>query len=233
MMFKRKPESTDTCCMILPSRGPLSPFGWPLRALYVALNSPVVTLESFPNGPASAAVALHEEGASLCVPSAKSGQVRWFITADELRSDARVAVDAALSFAESMGFLFDEDEVARRGDAGPSEAVALWLEVCGEDADAVSASEDFELDLEEAEALEPSVEILLTRSPAPCFADAGVIQPDRDPAPALRVEAPRADLAPAAVLTKFRRVSDPSSETGELNGNGQPADLRLRLMSRF
>jgi hypothetical protein len=234
MKLKRIRTSADTSCMILPSRGPLSPFGWPLRALYVALNSPVVTLESFPNGPAAAAVALHEEGASLCVRSVKSGQVQWFVTADDLRSDTRVAMDAALSFAESMGFLFDEDEVARRGDAGPAEAVALWLEVCGEDPDALADTEDFELDFGGPESLDPSLEILLTDPHRSGLrSEAEVTRPDLDPdpAPVERIEAPRADLAPAAVLTKFRRVPDPSSETAA--PSGQPVDLRLRLMSRF
>ena len=198
--------------MILPSQAPLEPFGWPLRALYVALNSPVVTLDSLPTGPASAAVALHDEGASLCVRAVRSGQIQWFVTTDDLRGDARVAADAALSFAESMGFLFDEDEVARRGDAGPAEAVAIWLAVCGEEARPVDAdAPDLELDLESSEAVNARIEVLLA-----------------DAAPAL--DAPRADLAPAAVLTKFRRVSDPE---GEPASEGAPVDLRLRLMSRF
>jgi hypothetical protein len=98
----------------------------------VALNSPVVTLDSLPPGPASAAVALHEAGASLCVRSVRTGQARFFATTQELAAERRVALDAALSFAESMGFLFDEDEVGARGDAGAGEAAALWRELCGE-----------------------------------------------------------------------------------------------------
>lgn len=118
--------------MILPVRAPLEPHGSPLRALYVSLNSPVVTVESLPPGPASAAVALHDQGATLCVRCVRTGQVQHFATTEELASDRRVALDAALSFAESMGFLFDDDEVAPRGDAGPEEAALLWLELCGE-----------------------------------------------------------------------------------------------------
>ena len=120
--------------MILPARAPLEPYGRPLRALYVALNSPVVTLDSLPPGPASAAVALHEAGASLCVRSVRTGQARFFATTEALSAERRVALDAALSFAESMGFLFDEDEVGARGDAGAEEAAALWRELCGEGA---------------------------------------------------------------------------------------------------
>ena len=52
------------------------------------------------------------------------------------------------------------------------------------------------------------------------------------PAPTMaRADAPRADLAPAAVLTKFRRLPDSDPQPGE--AGGQPSDLRLRLMSRF
>ena len=118
--------------MILSARAPLEPFGRPLRGLYVALNSPVVTVEALPPGPARAAVALHEAGASLCLRSVRTGQVRLFTTTQELAGERRVALDAALSFAESMGFLFDEDEVVERGDVGPEEAALLWQEHCGE-----------------------------------------------------------------------------------------------------
>lgn len=200
--------------MILPAQAPLEPFGWPLRALYVALNSPVVTLESLPTGPASAAVALHDEGASLCVRSVRSGQIQWFVTTEDLHGDRRVAVDAALSFAESMGFLFDDDEVARRGDAGSAEAVAIWRALCGEESRTGDAdAPELELDLASSEAVNSRIEVLLTETLPP---------PD----------APRADLAPAAVLTKFRRVADLEPECDDPE-TGAPVDLRLRLMSRF
>ncbi|MGH0033375.1 MAG: hypothetical protein ACQGVC_26610 [Myxococcota bacterium] len=120
--------------MIFPARAPLEPCGQPPRALYVSLNSPVVTVDGLPTGPAQAAVALHGRGATLCVRSVRSGQVEFFTTTEELAGDLRVALDAALSMAESLGFLFDEDEVALRGDAGPEEASLLWRELCGEEA---------------------------------------------------------------------------------------------------
>jgi hypothetical protein len=127
--------------MIFPARAPLEPHGRPLRALYVSLNSPVVTVESLPTGPATAAVALHERGATLCVRSVRTGQVQLYATTEDLAGDRRVALDAALSLAESMDFLFDEDEVAPRGDAGPEEAALLWLDLCGEEAPAPADGE--------------------------------------------------------------------------------------------
>ena len=112
--------------MILPAQEPLEPYGRPLRALYVALNRPVVTVEPLPAGPVSAAVALHDAGASVCLRSVRTGQVQLYTTTRELASEGRVALDAALSFAESMGFLFDADEVSSRGDLGAEQAALLW-----------------------------------------------------------------------------------------------------------
>lgn len=118
--------------MILPARKPLEAHGRPLRGLVISLNSPVVALESLPSGPASAAIAVHECGATLCVRSLRTGQVIFFTTGEDLADDRRVAQDAALSFAESMGFLFDDDVVEARGDAGIEEAARLWRELCGD-----------------------------------------------------------------------------------------------------
>lgn len=180
--------------MIFPAPAPLEPHGRPLRALFVSLNSPVVTVESLPSGPASAAVALHERGATLCLRSVRSGQVLLFATTEELADDRRVALDAALSLAESMGFLFDDDEVAARGDAGPEEASLLWRELCGEEAPEVEPGPELELLLDE---------------------------------PVL--EAPRATLPPAHVLSKFRRAAGPDPTPDR----SAPSDVRLRLVSRF
>lgn len=40
--------------------------------------------------------------------------------------DPGVALEAALSAAESLGFLFDEDEVEPEGSRGPRAAAQLW-----------------------------------------------------------------------------------------------------------
>ncbi len=177
--------------MILPAGAPLEPYGRPLRALYVSLNHPVVTVESLPPGPAAALVALHAEGASVCLRSIRSGQTGFFTTTEDLAGDRRVALDAALSFAESMGFLFDEDEVAVRGDAGPREAAALWGAHCGEG--------------DELPGPAPGQEILLE-------------EPLEQ----------REEVPPALVLSKFRRAGAFEPEL-----DAPPADVRLRLVSRF
>jgi hypothetical protein len=104
-----------------------------LRRLRRSLNTPVVALESMPVGPAAAGIALHEgpRGArlTLALRSVRTGQVVCF-SPDEEWVDSRapqLALDAALSFAESMGFLFDDDPIEAGGD--PREAAGRWAEL--------------------------------------------------------------------------------------------------------
>jgi hypothetical protein len=61
---------------------------------------------------------------ALALRSERSGQVVFFGPDDELREwqGQEVALDAALSFAESMGFLFEDDRVRE----SPEEARRLW-----------------------------------------------------------------------------------------------------------
>lgn len=163
--------------MILPVRAPLEPYDRPLRGLYVSLNSPVVTLDSLPPGPASAAVALHGAGATLCIRCVRTGQIQLFATTEELASERRVALDAALSFAESMGFLFDDDEVRGRGDAGPEEAALLWADLCGEAAPPPAPGNDPEILLEERVEARPEVPPALVLSK---FRRSGAFEPAAD-----------------------------------------------------
>lgn len=126
----------DTSRMIVSATGPLDPGLRGLRALYVSLNSPVVTLAALPVGPASALVAVHERavGATLVVRSARTGTLAFYTAgaagaADA--SEAEVAAQTVLSFAESLGFLF-EDALAP-ADA-PPEILARWEAWVGETA---------------------------------------------------------------------------------------------------
>ena len=106
-----------------------------LRSLRPSLNTPVVVVEDLPAGPASAAIACLGDPAGprvvLAIRSERSGQAILFGPDDELREcrEPGVAVDAALSFAESMGFLFEDDRMA----LAPAEARRLWgdlLDAC-------------------------------------------------------------------------------------------------------
>lgn len=120
--------------MIFPADRPLEGACGSVRALYVALNSPVVRRDPLPVGPASAAVVLHarEPGVSVMIRSVRTGHVLFFTSEAESPPSPEMALDAALSFAEALGFVFDEDEVGPDGQ-GDREAARLWCELIGED----------------------------------------------------------------------------------------------------
>jgi len=98
--------------MISAATGPLDATPEGLHALYVSLNSPVVALDALPVGPAQAAIAVHgAAGTTLLIRSLRTGTVACFHAAG---ADARFGPIAALSHAEQLGFLFD-DEVGEGG----------------------------------------------------------------------------------------------------------------------
>jgi hypothetical protein len=209
--------------MIFRADAPLESGCSELEALYVSLNSPVVTLDCLPVGPASAAAALHMDprpGVTLAVRCVRTGRLAFFTSgpcdADE---DARVLLDAALSFAESMGFLFDEDEVAARGESGRREAARLWLDLLGEEAEHLDetqkspAGELLEVDAE-------SDEILLDELAGGVHGLVGSLP------------------GPVVMLSKFRRAGAApglAHAAGAGSGSDECAepDVRLRLTSRF
>ena len=120
--------------MIEPCTAPRPLVESGLAALHVSLNSPVVALSALPRGPASAAVALDLLGAQVCLRSVRAGRTAFYASRSELAASPRIALDAALSFAERLGFLFDDDEVLLRG---ADAAAQLWLDICGDIAPAV------------------------------------------------------------------------------------------------
>ena len=114
--------------MFFARQDPPDPTRNALRALRPSLNTPVLGVEELPPGPASAAFAcLGGPGGpriSLALRSLRSGEVVFFGPDEELGEwrGPELALDAALSFAESMGFLFDDDRMAEDPDA----AQRLW-----------------------------------------------------------------------------------------------------------
>jgi hypothetical protein len=107
-----------------------------LRGLRVSLNTPVVSIEELPVEPARATIAIHDESdgrpnVTVGVCSIRSGATVLFSFQGHLRQDNALTsgLDAALSFGESMGFLFDEDELASDNtEEARLRALALWLE---------------------------------------------------------------------------------------------------------
>jgi hypothetical protein len=101
-----------------------------VRSLRVSLNAPVITAPDLPAGPARAIVLVHHEtrggiDATVGVRSVATGEIAYWSFDGELRTDVDVSVagDAALTFAESLGFLFEE--VASAGSAG-EKAFRAW-----------------------------------------------------------------------------------------------------------
>jgi hypothetical protein len=110
-----------------------------LRGLRLSLNTPVVSIEELPVEPARAAIAIHDENdgcpnITVGVRSLRSGAAILFSFEGGLRDPGALAngIDGALSFGESMGFLFDEDELeSGSAEEARSRAVDLWLELMG------------------------------------------------------------------------------------------------------
>jgi len=131
-----------------------------IRELRLSLNTPVVATEELPIGPARAAILVHDDTdggpqVTIGIRSLRAGRVVLYAFEGDLReaSSFAVAVDAALSFAESMGFLFDEDELGAGGAPARVRCLGLWREFLGEDALGGPAAR--------AAAPEPAEELLL------------------------------------------------------------------------
>lgn len=105
--------------MLVPASGPPDAANGGVRALFVSLNSPVVGADGLPVGPAQAAIALHAAGgASLLIRSSRTRALAW-LRSDPAADDALGAAEA-FAHAESLGFLFDEEQplgdgIDRRG----------------------------------------------------------------------------------------------------------------------
>ena len=110
-----------------------------LRSLHFSLNTPVVAIErsrrSAPRARRSPCRTLARAAprCMLVVRSQRTGQLACFSHDEPLESDAsaQIALDGALSFAESMGFLFDDDAIPELGADGPREAADSWNDLLG------------------------------------------------------------------------------------------------------
>lgn len=107
-----------------------------MRALRLSLNTPVVATQDLPVGPARAAIAIHAEprgglGITVGVRSLACGSAVLYGFEGAVSPGAVSEVmDAALSFAEGMGFLFD-DELVGRDTASQEKALVRWHEAIG------------------------------------------------------------------------------------------------------
>jgi len=120
MRLKSGLAGPDTPAMIEPAAGPPATTAQGVHALYVSLNSPVVTVDRLPVGPAAAAIAVHAEGVALLIRSVRTGTVAFFGAAP------RFGLEAALSHAEALGFLFD-DEANLAGEGRTRADWPVWV----------------------------------------------------------------------------------------------------------
>jgi hypothetical protein len=106
--------------VIVPATGPLVSGPEALHALYVSLNSPVIAVDRLPVGPAAAAIAVHGTGTTLLIRSVRTGTIAYF------HAEPRAGLEVALSHAEGLGFLFD-DESNLAGFGAPRADWPAWL----------------------------------------------------------------------------------------------------------
>jgi hypothetical protein len=226
-----------------------------IRLLHLSLNTPVVAIDELPVGPARAGIALFgdPEGAmhlAVAVRSIRTGQMISYAPDEDLEAeqDAVVAVDAALSFAEGMGFLFDEDAIAAGSDGGPGEAIARWRNLV-EDVSEPAASQPLRpRPQKKAPVLELVREVPVQDGESEAEridvrnGDEVVLADITAPAEA----AVDAAVAPELVLSKFRLVLGaiapgrgeketfaPEEGEGAVAAPVAPLDSRIRLLSRF
>jgi hypothetical protein len=184
-----------------------------LLALRMSLNAPVLATAELPAGPARAALVVFAEGPqrgfAIIVRSLRNGTSAVYeLEGDDLREHSgwSVALDASLSFGESMGFLFDDEmlvdrrpDTLRRGLARLHEILAP-PDVSDEDALATSVP---------GFAREEPSEILLEDEldHAARHSDAD----ERETTGSLAT----APVAPPLLLSKFRATPPPDSKQVE------------------
>jgi pyruvate/2-oxoglutarate dehydrogenase complex dihydrolipoamide acyltransferase (E2) component len=197
----------------------------------------VLATPDLPVGPARAVIVTHLEArgridVTVGVRALRSGEVVFWSFDGELSSsdDISVASDAALTFAESLGFLFDE------GALGPgSDAAKMWTAwIGGETSSALARGEaanppseptellledvltDAVIDASEELVSEPEPEpqpIAPARAPEPTAPAAAAQVAPAPAAPAVSSDPPEPTAAKGPKLSKFRtRVGAPAAK---------------------
>jgi len=204
-----------------------------IRSLHLSLNAPVIAIDELPVGPARAGVALRAlSGGGLhlqiAIRSLRSGEV--VAVASDLDVDGApeefAAVEAALSFAEGMGFLFDEDEVTS-GEADSAEkAAALWCDLVEEVPERVRAQVSAESHPAPSapEVSDSLLEVPIRES----LSDVETIAVELDH-PTERLVA----ASSVSVLTKFRFRLGGNDPVGGAAVAEPPQESRIRLLSRY
>ncbi len=204
-----------------------------IRSLHLSLNAPVISIDELPVGPARAGVALRALSGGgfhlqIAIRSLRTGEV--VAVASDLDPEGLpeevAAVEAALSYAEGMGFLFDEDEVAS-GDADAADkAAALWCDLVEEvpERARTHASVASSRPPSATEAYDLVRDVPIRES----LSDAEAIAVETNP-PAKK----RFASSPAALLSKFRLTLSGKGPKTAAAVAEPPQESRIRLLSRY
>ncbi len=204
-----------------------------IRSLHLSLNAPVISIDELPVGPARAGVALRALSGGgfhlqIAIRSLRTGEV--VAVASDLDPEGLpeevAAVEAALSYAEGMGFLFDEDEVAT-GDADAADkAAALWCDLVEEvpERARTHASVASSRPPSATEAYDLVRDVPIRES----LSDAEAIAVETNP-PAKK----RFASSPAALLSKFRLTLSGKGPKTAAAVAEPPQESRIRLLSRY
>jgi len=147
--LKLRAAAAERAPVFFPRSAPLRLAAHRIRGLRLSLNTPVVATEELPIGPARAAILVHDDPdagpqVTIGLRSLRAERTVFYAFEGDLReaSSFAVALDGALSFAESMGFLFDEDELGAGGAVATARCLALWQELLGEEPAAGEAADE-------------------------------------------------------------------------------------------
>ena len=200
-----------------------------IHGLCVSLNTPVLNIEELPVGPARASIMVFESGygtfgLGVGVRAIETSQaiVFSFEGTIDMSSTPAEALEQAATFAERMGFLFDDDVVAGAGSEGRSRALGLWADLTGfhepELDDAHELDEIAPPPLSPAVRLEPEPEELvlddlaeLANATALQQAEADEPQPEPSPPAAAAAEMWLDDLSESAPVPAEPVAPDPSA----------------------
>jgi hypothetical protein len=220
-----------------------------IRSLHLSLNAPVIAIDELPVGPARAGVvlcALPEGGFQLqiAIRSLRTGEV--VAVASDLEApgptDEVAAIEAALSYAEGMGFLFDEDEVGAGGDAAADKVWELWRDLV-EDAPERSRSRERMAAPEAPNAISREAGEADVHEVPICESGSEVRSIEVEHAETVTIDRSAETIslpAPETLLSKFRLVLDgaraepdaPEPDASVATAQ-PPQESRIRLLSRF
>jgi hypothetical protein len=224
--------------MFLPRETPPELGPEHLLGLRMSLNTPVVSTEEVPTGPARAALAVHRDPAgaatiTLAVRPVQASHAVFYGLEDDLRDETRLAmgVDAALSFGESLGFLFDDDELAS-GEKAQAGAFALWSSIVGDD----ELSKVMGITTERSHVSREDSDVLETDLGEELLLEELALEEDPlEELPGLEDLAARRPLpvetVPAPSLTKFRALA-PAPPAPEPEPEIEPERPRRALLAR-